>query len=154
MSANFVAGSLEADRQLYTDWGRLHTPKQRIAAAEAGLLIWWGVVLDAVARPSYVANAAERALAFAGDDAVAVVAERWRLTEWRDVDHGSIAMLRYARTRIRSAFVLADSPHRADFWTNAFSNAVYGIRQAGLDRAPETIVPSDVALQITAGGKK
>ena len=154
MSANFVAGSLEADRQLYTDWGLLHTPEQRIAAAEGGFLIWWGVVLDVVTRPSYVANAAERAIAFAGEDACAIVAERWRLIEWLDVDHGSIALLQAGRKRMKSAFRFADSPHKADFWINAFSAAVYCVRKAGLDKPAETIVPSDVALQITAGGAK
>jgi hypothetical protein len=147
-------GTPEGDAAAYEEWGQAHASECRKRAAEASILLCWGMPWG-IGNPKlgfsvtgYMERADRRLTAFAGEEALEVVFNEWRVSDWADVDHGSVLMMLMARDRIKSAFAPSDSPSGGRFWSNIVSLAKAALMESRLDGDIRGIIPDNALSRV------
>jgi hypothetical protein len=149
MPKPFKAGSKELDLLGYERLGETVPETSRCAIAEAAFLLLWGGVWEVTEQPARISTAIDRLFAFAGDAITADVAARIQLSDWRDVDTGSIELLQLADARIKKVLKPIRTPNGVEYWTSVPRVSKRCVRVANLDTPAHEIVPPDVIDELT-----
>jgi hypothetical protein len=148
MPKPFKAGSKELDLLGYERLGDEAPDNSRRSIAEAAFLLLWGGVWEVTEQPGRISTAIDRLFAFAGDDITATVANDIRLGDWRDIDAGSVELLKFADTRIKQSFKKVATPNGFEYWTAVTRVSKRCVRVAGIDAPAHDIIPVDIVDEL------